>query len=140
MNKMNKSKLFTRLAQFDLGIHILDFAGKGLVGLVNPVAKLESIGLMATSPEGITAFRAIYGGLMITLGCVFALALFKPGMMRFGLMTIVAVMLSIILTRSLGMVLDDTSNLRFIITNLVELFSAGFALFLLYKAPAESLR
>jgi len=137
---MNRTKLFTRLAQFDLGVHILDFAGKGTLGLLDPVSKLESIGLAATSPEGITAFRAIYGGLMITLGCLFTLALLKPGMMRFGLMAIVAVMLSIIFTRSLGMVLDDTSNARFIITNLVELFSAGFALFLLYKAPAESLR
>jgi len=137
---MNKTKLFTRLAQFDLGVHILDFAGKGIVGLLNPVSKLESIGLVATSPEGITAFRAIYGGLMITVGCLFTLALHKPGMMRFGLMAIVAVMLSIIFTRSLGMVLDDTSNARFIITNLVELFSAGFALFLLYRAPEGSLR
>lgn len=129
MNYHNAAKIVCALLS-------LYFVISGLNAVFNIDAKLEGIGLAASSIDGKVAFILIYSSLMVGIGVAMsalALLLKSPGP---SLMLAGVILLSFIVFRMVGAAIVGSltgTQIGYIVTELAELF---VVLFLLYKTDA----
>jgi len=133
----NQTNLVSILTHANLLGHGMAYIAMGLSGFFNPAAKLAHIGLLATTPAGQTTFRVIYGGLMLGIALVFVMSSLLPNAQRFGLLTLIAVMLSLITARTLGAVLDNSMDASQLLWSGIE-FAVVLLSAYLYRAQPVS--
>ncbi len=112
------------------------FLVSGMNAMINVDAKLERIGLTATSPDGKIAFIIIYCGLMVGIGmamAAMALVLRSTGP---SLMLAAAILLCFILFRVSGSAMVGELTQTQIGYILVEMVELSVVLFLLSKTGA----
>lgn len=91
-----------------LALTALAFIGLGLVGLANPVGTVAPLDIAVDTGLAKTELRATYGGLMFGIGLVFVYAAIIDNAQRFGLWAIILILLTIGVSRAMGMVIDGT--------------------------------
>ena len=112
------------------------FVASGVNAMFNIDAKLDRIGLAATSPDGIIAFILIYCSLMVGVGIAMAAMALILKSVGPSLMLASAILLCFILFRFVGsaMLGDLTqTQIAYIATEIIEL---SIVLFLLCKTGA----
>lgn len=71
---------------------------------------VREFGISLNSADGITLIRASYGGFLIGEGALFAWCALSRDRERFGLVAVILLTLPILLSRLLGMAIDESSS------------------------------
>lgn len=103
-------KLDHAVAQLALALSALVHLYFGAAFVLDPVPWMQNLHLTASNPAGIAEMRAFYGGLMLALGSLFAVAAAVRGALYPGLVLMTATYLGAALVRSVSLAthrLDD---------------------------------
>ena len=132
----HSASLIQALTHANLLLHAVAYASMGVTGFLSPAKKLSDIGLAVETPAGLTTFRVIYGGLMVAIALIFLMSSVVRGMERFGLLAMIAVMASLIVSRSVGAVLDHSRDTSQLLWSGIELAVLLLSIYL-YRAQAS---
>jgi hypothetical protein len=102
----------------------------------------ERIALLLTdsspaTPSAITDMRATYGGMALGLATIFWLCARKEAYVRLGVQGVLAVMVALALTRTLGMLVDTAPNIFMFVLLAAEGVMAVLALAVLRDAKKK---
>jgi len=87
------------------------------------------------SPSGLIEFRATFGGMTIAVGVLLALTTRKRELFRFGVVSVLVIMLLMAASRSVGILLDGPANTLMYIYLVAELATAALATYALKAKP-----
>ncbi len=94
-----------------IALNVLVFVSFGLVFIFAPVYFASTVEIELSSPTALADFRAIYGGLSLSVGLFFALGLFRPALVLPVLWLIAASSLALALSRFYSVIASGTPAL-----------------------------
>lgn len=121
-----------RVDRFIIGLSSGLLLLAGCAYLVVPDVLVSHIGIQS-SAEGLADIRATYGGLQIALGLVLIWCLWREERTEFALVLMLVALLSISVSRGLGMFLGDVFGGPNLTGFCVEIASAGVFFLLLSR-------
>ncbi|WP_195758360.1 DUF4345 domain-containing protein [Kangiella sp. HZ709] len=119
-----------KLAKTIIWINALIFVVYGIIFLLIPVE--SSNWVIDTSPSttsGLIDMRATYGGLTIAVGIIFYLLASQEATLRLGLISVIVALVSMAVTRFIGIIVDGNPNPTMLIYLVLEIVFAVVGLF-----------
>ena len=110
--------------------------GLGFVFAPDTLATLIT-GAAPATPSAMTDMRATYGGMALGLALIFGLCARNEGSVRLGVQGVLAVMVALVVARTLGILLDGAPNTFMFVLLLAEIVMAFLASFALRQARVE---
>jgi hypothetical protein len=123
-----------------LALSALVWLPYGLFCFFDPAFLAGAAGVGFDSATGSTELRAMYGGLQAALGALALCGVLRPPLARSALVTLAFLCSGLALARVSGLALDGGLSAYTVAGLGFEVTSAGFAGFLLARAPAPAPR
>ena len=110
----------------------------GLWGLVDPVQVTGLTQVQLPTPTALADGRAMYGGMVLGLGLVFAFCASRPSMLRAGLWALLLTIGCVFLGRLAGVLIDGASGTPTLPTLALEFALSALAGFALWREPEST--
>jgi hypothetical protein len=126
-------KLDHAVAQLALALSALIHLYFGALFALDPVPWMQNLHLTASDPAGVTEMRAFYGGLMLALGTLFAVAAAVREALYPGLVLMTATYLGAALVRSVALAATGVGDPLLYQLLAIELAGALVGMFCLWR-------
>lgn len=126
------------LARWVVWLNALVFLLFGLAASIAPASiSLLTLDAAPASPAALIDTRATYGGMMMAVGVALAMMARDRELIRMGLLSVIALMGLMALTRSIGIVVDGSATPMMWLYLAAEILSLALAVFALRGLPSK---